>query len=82
MDLPHPPSHYLRRFTYDTACHSDSVMEFLVKLVGIDRIVLGSDYCFDMGYERAVEALQQVTALAEPERAKILRGNAARLLGL
>lgn len=80
--LPHPPSHYLRRFTYDTVCHSDAVMEFLLKLVGIDRIVLGSDYCFDMGYERPVEALRQITALAEPQRAQILGGNAARLLGL
>ena len=80
--LPHAPSYYLRRFTYDTVCHSDAVMEFLMKLVGTDRIVLGSDYCFDMGYERPVEALQQITALNEPERAKILGGNAARLLGL
>ncbi len=80
--LPYPPSHYLRRFTYDTVCHSDAVMEFLIRLVGVDRIVLGSDYCFDMGYEHPVEALRQVTALDETQRTKILGGNAARLLGL
>jgi aminocarboxymuconate-semialdehyde decarboxylase len=80
--LPHPPSHYLRRFTYDTVCHSDAVMKFLIALVGTDRIVLGSDYCFDMGYDRPVQALREVTALDERERTKILGGNAARLLGL
>ena len=80
--LPHPPSHYLRRFTYDTVCHSDAVMEFMIRLVGVDRIVLGSDYCFDMGYDRPVEALQAITALDERQRDKILGGNAARLLGL
>jgi aminocarboxymuconate-semialdehyde decarboxylase len=80
--LPHPPSHYLRRFTYDTVCHSDAVMRFLIDLVSTDRIVLGSDYCFDMGYERPVQALDEVTALDERERRNILGGNAARLLGL
>jgi len=80
--LPHPPSHYLRRFTYDTVCHSDAVMKFLVDFVGTDRIVLGSDYCFDMGYERPVQALQAVTALPERERANILGRTAARLLRL
>ena len=80
--LPHPPSHYLRRFTYDTVCHSDAVMRFLIDLVGTDRVVLGSDYCFDMGYEDPVQALKSMTALEERERTKILGGNAARLLDL
>lgn len=80
--LPHPPSHYLRRFTYDTVCHSDAVMEFLIRLVGVERIVLGSDYCFDMGYEKPVEALKTITHLDDAQRARILGGNAARLLGL
>jgi aminocarboxymuconate-semialdehyde decarboxylase len=57
-------------------------MRFLVDLVGTDRIVLGSDYCFDMGYERPVQALNEVATLDVRERAKILGGNAARLLGL
>jgi aminocarboxymuconate-semialdehyde decarboxylase len=80
--LPHPPSHYLRRFTYDTVCHSDAVMRFLVDLVGTDRVVLGSDYCFDMGYDDPVQTLRSLTALEERERTKILGDNAARLLGL
>src|SRR5438034_1050663 len=43
---------YLRRFHYDTIVHSPELLRFLVGLVGADRVVLGSDYCFDMGYER------------------------------
>jgi aminocarboxymuconate-semialdehyde decarboxylase len=80
--LLRPPSEYLRRFTYDTVCHSETIMQFLIGLVGTDRVVLGSDYCFDMGYERPVQALDQVSALQERDRKKILGGNAARLLGL
>ena len=80
--LPHPPSHYLRRFTYDTVCHSTVVMEFLMRLVGADRIVLGSDYCFDMGSEHPVEALQEISALDAGAREQILGTTAARLLNL
>lgn len=80
--LPHPPSHYLRRFSYDTVCHSEKIMKFLIDLVGADRIVLGSDYCFDMGYERPLELIERVGGLTEALRNGIVGGNAARLLGL
>lgn len=80
--LPQPPSAYLRRFTYDTVCHSAPIMKFLVDLVGADRVVLGSDYCFDMGYEEPVHALDRFSVLDGPSRAQVLGGNAARLLRL
>ena len=80
--LPRPPSAYLRRFTYDTVCHSQEIMQFLLKLAGPDRVALGSDYCFDMGYERPVEVVQRIAGLADREREQILGGNAARLLRL
>jgi aminocarboxymuconate-semialdehyde decarboxylase len=79
--LPHPPSSYLQRFTYDTITHSKAIMEFVIKEVGVERIMLGSDYCFTMGYARPVQFLEQVD-LATPERKMILGGNAARLLKL
>ncbi len=80
--LPHPPSEYLRRFRFDTVCHSDVILDFLVRLVGADRIMLGSDYCFDMGVEQPVAAVNRVRSIAPDERAQILGGTAARLLGL
>ena len=33
----------------DTIGHNDQINLDLVRLVGADRVVLGSDYCFDMG---------------------------------
>ena len=44
--------------------------------------MLGSDYCFDMGYEDPVGALAAVEPLSDSDRARILGGNAMRLLGL
>jgi aminocarboxymuconate-semialdehyde decarboxylase len=49
--LKGPPSAYLRRFTYDTISHAPEMLRFLLSLVGADRVMLGSDYCFDMGYD-------------------------------
>ncbi len=79
--LPNAPNTYLRRFTYDTISHSKPVMEFLISQVGIDRIVLGSDYCFDMGYERPLQLVDELD-LSPDKRAMILGGNAAKLLGI
>ena len=76
------PSAYLRRFSYDTIGHNDEILLNLVRMVGCDRIVLGSDYCFDMGYERPVEAVERLSSLAPEDRSAILGGNAARLLRL
>src|ERR1700739_3623761 len=36
LHLPHPPSAYMQRFTYDTIVHSKPVMEFLVREVGAE----------------------------------------------
>jgi aminocarboxymuconate-semialdehyde decarboxylase len=79
--LKKPPSSYLRRFTYDTISHAPESLDYLIKLVGADRVMLGSDYCFDMGYERPVEAVTALK-LGRNDQQKILGGNAARLLRL
>jgi aminocarboxymuconate-semialdehyde decarboxylase len=81
LHLPQPPSAYMQRFTYDTIVHSKPVMEFLIQEVGAERIMLGSDYCFDMGYERPVEFLEQIN-ISSAKRKMILGENAAKLLKL
>jgi len=81
LRLPQPPSAYMQRFTYDTIVHSKPAMEFLIREVGAERILLGSDYCFDMGYDRPVQFLEQIN-LTSAQRKMILGGNAARLLKL
>ena len=80
--MKQPPSSYLRRFSYDTIGHNDQIILNLVRMVGVDRVVLGSDYCFDMGYADPVAAVEQLTALSEHDRDLVLGRNAARMLGL
>ncbi len=76
-----PFMEYLRRFHYDTIAHSPALLRFLIDLVGVDRVMLGSDYCFDMGYERPREIIDALK-LSATDRDAIYGGNAARVLGL
>ena len=73
------PESYLRRFYYDTIGYSDSVLHYLVKEVGADRLLMGSDYCFPIAYEQPVEIVTSISLEPEQELA-ILEGNAKRLL--
>tara|TARA_B100000029_G_scaffold511474_1_gene605618 strand:+ start:2982 stop:3989 length:1008 start_codon:yes stop_codon:yes gene_type:complete len=84
-ELAHRDQHpfdYLRRFHYDTITHSKEALEYLIKIVGSDRVMMGSDYCFDMGYEHPVEIVTSQTELNEQEKGNILGGNARGLLNL
>src|SRR6267143_6649286 len=74
------PSTYLRRFHYDTIGHNNAVLMNLIRQVGADRVVLGSDYTFDMGYEKPVEVVEKLSGLSARARSLILGENAARLL--
>jgi len=76
------PLAYLRRFTYDTITHHDPTLRFLIQLVGARHVMLGSDYCFDLGYDRPVEVVTRLKGLTKTDRAQILAGNARRLLRL
>jgi aminocarboxymuconate-semialdehyde decarboxylase len=76
------PSTYLRRFTYDTIGHNAEVNLALIRMVGADRVLLGSDYCFDMGLTDPLGDVERIEALTADERELISGKTAARLLRL
>jgi aminocarboxymuconate-semialdehyde decarboxylase len=80
--MTRPPSAYLRRFHYDTISHHVPLMVYLVRLVGADRVVLGSDHPADMSYQAPVAFVDRVPELSARERDLVLGGNAQRLLKL
>jgi len=77
-----PPSAYLRRFTYDTIGHNATINLGLIRMVGADRVLLGSDYCFDMGLADPLGDIERLEALTGEERSLISGRTAARLLRL
>ena len=80
--MKQPPSAYLRRFHYDTITHSDGILMNLIRQVGADRVVMGSDCPADMSYTLPVDVVERLRELSEAERGGITGGNAARLLRL
>jgi aminocarboxymuconate-semialdehyde decarboxylase len=47
-NISRQPSSYLDRFWIDSITHSTPALEYLAQLIGPNRLVLGSDYPFDM----------------------------------
>ena len=66
----------------DTIGHDDRINANLVRLVGADRVVLGSDYCFDMGLADPVATVERLDCLSQEEKNLIKGKTAARLLRL
>jgi len=78
-----PVRAYLRRFTYDTISHDPGALRYLIDTVGADRVMLGTDFCFDMGYEKPLDIIRDRSVkLSRADQAKVIRDNAARLLRL
>jgi aminocarboxymuconate-semialdehyde decarboxylase len=69
----------LRRFLVDTVVHDVDVLRGLVDFFGADRVLLGSDYPFDMGVECPAEVVRAL-GLPAADEAKVLGGNALSLL--
>lgn len=76
-----PPNHYLRRFYVDSAVFDQRTLQFLVEIMGQDRVLLGSDYPFPLGEER-VGSLIRESQLSAQTKEKLLGANAQVWLGL
>lgn len=48
-DNPHSPRKYLEKLYFDSLVHEPAVLDYLVDLVGADRVMLGTDYPFPLG---------------------------------
>jgi aminocarboxymuconate-semialdehyde decarboxylase len=79
--LRESPEDSIRRFHFDTLTHDDALLRGLIDYAGPDRVLLGSDYPFDMGDARHVDTVRALD-LAPDVEAAVLGGNAERLLGL
>jgi aminocarboxymuconate-semialdehyde decarboxylase len=75
------PSSYLRRLYFDSITHDPELLERLLRCAGSDRIMLGSDYPFDMGIADPLSQLASVT-LSEDEKIDILHRTAQQFLKL
>ena len=75
------PSGYLKKLYFDTIVHSIAALQYLVKVAGADRVVIGTDYPMAMGDFDSVQKVMQ-SDLPAVQRELILGGNAARAVNM
>jgi aminocarboxymuconate-semialdehyde decarboxylase len=78
---PLPPSDYVRDLFFDTAVFSNEVLADLVRDLGVDRLVVGTDFPFDLADREPLVTVAEL-GLSEPEAEDVRWRTAARLLGL
>jgi predicted TIM-barrel fold metal-dependent hydrolase len=81
IKLKKQPTEYLKQLYYDSLVFTPEALRHLVAQVGASQIMLGSDtpYPWEL---HPVDHVLGTTTLHEDEKAAILGGNAARLLGM
>ncbi|WP_105565876.1 amidohydrolase family protein [Microbacterium halophytorum] len=78
----HAPSSYLKRMWFDTVVHDERGLRDLVDIVGADRVVLGSDFPFDMGLDAPVAFVRGAALSGEATEAVLERNAAALAAGI
>ena len=78
---PEPPSSYLEGLHFDTAVFSTSVLTDLVDVFGVERVLLGTDFPFDLADREPLITVASL-GLDEVDADRIRGGTAWQLLGL
>jgi aminocarboxymuconate-semialdehyde decarboxylase len=80
--LPKPPTDYLKKVFFDTVVFTPLQLEMLVRTFGVDQIVMGTDFPFDMLEADPIGHVASVDMLDNSARAAIAGGNAKKMLRL
>jgi aminocarboxymuconate-semialdehyde decarboxylase len=75
------PREYLNRFYLDTLVHDPMMLDFLVKLMGPERLALGTDYPFPLG-ELEPGKLIHSMPYDDAVKERLLSGSALEWLGM
>jgi aminocarboxymuconate-semialdehyde decarboxylase len=82
VDTKTAPRSYLGRFYVDSLTHDADALRYLIKLVGANRVALGSDYPFPLGEDRPGALIESMTDLSLDTKARLLYRTAEEFLGL
>ncbi|MEK6709814.1 MAG: amidohydrolase family protein [Nitrospinota bacterium] len=73
------PERYIKKFFYDTIIHNPECLQFAVKSLGVDRVMYGTDYPFDMGNLGRAKGIPGLSKLPKKAQDQILSGNVMKL---
>jgi aminocarboxymuconate-semialdehyde decarboxylase len=82
VENPRPPRDYLGRFYVDSLVHDPDALRTLIRLMGVERIALGTDYPFPLGEAEPGKLIESLAELSEQQRRRLLAGTALEFLDL
>lgn len=81
IDNPINPKNYLDKIYLDSLVHDQMMLDYLIQLMGAERIALGSDYPFPLGEEIPGELIESMKYDEETTQ-RLLSGTALEWLNL
>ena len=82
VNLKKPPTTYLKSLWLDTVVFTPHQLKYLIEQYGASKIVMGTDYPYDMGDYNPIELVDSVETLNNRDKTAIWGGNAKSLLDL
>jgi len=80
IDNPVSPKDYIGKFWIDSLVHDPKALDFVIDIMGADKICLGSDYPFPLGEQHPGKLIE--THITNPQlREQLLSKNASDWLG-
>jgi aminocarboxymuconate-semialdehyde decarboxylase len=81
VDNQTSPRESLGKFFLDSLVHDEDALLYLIKLVGENRIAMGSDYPFPLGEECPGQLIESMQQLSRATKERLLSGTALEFLG-
>lgn len=81
IDNPVPPRSYLGKFWVDSVTHDPLILEYVIKLIGSEKITLGSDYPFPLGDLEIGRFIEEMN-LTKKQKEDIFHGAALAWLNM
>lgn len=82
VDNARNPREYLGKFYLDSLVHDADALRGLIRLVGAERVALGTDYPFPLGEPEPGRLIESLAELSAAVRQRLLAGTALEFLGL
>lgn len=79
VNIQNPPSEYFGLLYFDTLAHSLPALNYLVETMGPERVMLGTDYPYDMADTDPVKSISSLPHTSNAEKEMIFGGTAQRL---
>ena len=81
IKLKKKPTEYLKQIYFDSLIFGGEALRHLAAQVGVNQIVLGTDYPFPW-QDKSVDHILKAPTFTDAQRAAMLGGTAAKLLGI